>query len=123
MPNMHGVKREMKYSYGTFEIPKPEEERDQPLRRNYYKSWVYCTQLSTSKLSCVARPFFSGRLSIRDYKRPFRLRDSLAHPARWIGARAKGALINGLVCLALCTRVKLQESGKTNQIALFVITA
>ena len=30
---------------------------------------------------------------------------SLAHPARWIGARAKGALINGLVCLALCTRV------------------
>ena len=30
---------------------------------------------------------------------------SLAHPARWIGARAKIALINGLVCLALCTRV------------------
>ena len=30
---------------------------------------------------------------------------SLAHPARWIGARAEGALINGLVCLALCTRV------------------
>ena len=48
---------------------------------------------------------------------------SLAHSARWIRARAKAALINGLVCLALCTRVKLRESGKTNQIALFVITA
>ena len=31
--------------------------------------------------------------------------NSLAHPARWIGARAQGTLINGLVCLALCTRV------------------
>ena len=47
---------------------------------------------------------------------------SLAHPAGWIGARTQGVLINGLVCLALCTRVKLQESGKTNQIALFIIT-
>ena len=27
MPNVHGVKHEMKYSYGTFEIPVPEEER------------------------------------------------------------------------------------------------
>ena len=44
------VKHEMKYSYGTFEIPMPEEERDRPSRRNYYKSWVYRTQLSTSKL-------------------------------------------------------------------------
>ena len=32
---------------------------------------------------------------------------SLAHPARWIGARAQGALINGLICLALCTRVTI----------------
>ena len=48
MPNVHGVKHEMKYSYaGTFEIPMPEEERDWPSRRNYYKSWVYRTQLST----------------------------------------------------------------------------
>ena len=56
-------------------------------------------------------------------KQPITMEPSLAHPARWIGARAEGALINRLVCLALCTRVKLRESGKTNQIALFVITA
>ena len=30
---------------------------------------------------------------------------SLAHPAHWIGACTKGSLINGLVCLALCTHV------------------
>ena len=30
---------------------------------------------------------------------------SLAHPARWIGVHTEGVLINGLVCLALCTRV------------------
>ena len=28
MPNVHGVKHEVKYSNGTFEIPMPEEERD-----------------------------------------------------------------------------------------------
>ena len=28
------------YSYGTFEIPMPEEERDRPSRPNYYKYWV-----------------------------------------------------------------------------------
>ena len=50
MSNVHGVKHEMKYSYGTFEIPMAEEGRDRPSRRNYYKSWVYRTQLSTSKL-------------------------------------------------------------------------
>ena len=28
MPNVHGVKHEVKYSNGTIEIPMPEEERD-----------------------------------------------------------------------------------------------
>ena len=28
MPNVHGVKHEVKYSNGTFEIPMLEEERD-----------------------------------------------------------------------------------------------
>ena len=54
MPNVHGVKHEMKYSYGTFEIPMPEEERDRLLRWNYYKSWVYRTQLSTLKLFIIS---------------------------------------------------------------------
>ena len=46
---------------------------------------------------------------------------SLVHPARWIGARTDQR--SGLSTVALCTRVKLRGSGKTNQIALFVITA
>ena len=54
MPNVHGVKHEMKYSYGTFEIPMAEEDRDRPSRQNYYKSWVYRTQLSTSKLFIIS---------------------------------------------------------------------
>ena len=42
----------------------------------------------------------------------------------YLGPGIKIGLVTPLlVCLALCTRVKLQESGKTNQIALFVITA
>ena len=47
--------------------------------------------------------------------------DSLAEPDRCNRPHAEGALINGLVCLAQRTHVKLRESGKTNQIALFVI--
>ena len=54
MPNVHGVKHEMKYSNGTFEIPILEEERDWPSIRHYYKSWVYRTQLSTSKLFIIS---------------------------------------------------------------------
>ena len=54
MLNVHGAKHEMKYSYGTFEIPMPEEERDRPSRPNYYKYWVYRTQLSTSKLFIIS---------------------------------------------------------------------
>ena len=46
---------------------------------------------------------------------------SLAEPDRCNRPRAEGALINGLVYLAQRTRVKLRESGKTNQIAPFVI--
>ena len=54
MPNVHIAKHKMKYSYGTFEIRMPEEERDRPSRRNYYKYWVYHTQLSTSKLFIIS---------------------------------------------------------------------
>ena len=68
MPNVHGVQHKMKHSYGTFEIPMLEEERDRPLRRNYYKSWAYRTQLSILKLFIISL--------IRDYKRPFRLRET-----------------------------------------------
>ena len=48
---------------------------------------------------------------------------SLVRPDRLIGPRTKGALINGLVYPAAHICVKLRESGKTNQIALFLIIA
>ena len=32
-----------------------------------------------------------------------------------------GLELNGLVCLALCTRIRLRESCKTNQIAVLLI--
>ena len=52
MPNVHGVKHEVKYSNGTFEIPMLEEERDR--RDETITRIVYHTQLSTSKLFIIA---------------------------------------------------------------------
>ena len=52
MPNMYGVKHEVKYSNGTCKIPMSEKRDRQD--ENHYKSWIYCIQLSTSKLFIIA---------------------------------------------------------------------